>query len=60
MIYLNDEREIVQEWKDIDEFLEKLSKEEVVYKEKPKLISAWTSLKLLAKVNEFKKKHQKA
>ena len=56
VIYLNDEREIVQEWKDADEFLKHLSKEEVVYDEKPEIISAWIAPELLAKANEFKKK----
>jgi hypothetical protein len=56
VIYINEEREIVFSWSNAEEFMASLSKKEVVYGTKPKLISAWLSPELLAKANEFKNK----
>lgn len=56
VIYLNDERAIAHEWKNTQEFLRSLSKDEVAYAEKPKIVSAWLSPELFEKANEFKKK----
>jgi hypothetical protein len=57
VVSLNDEREIIDIWLCIDDFIASLSEVEVELTKKPELVSYSFSPELREKANEFKKKN---